>query len=194
MLAFNLVGALPGHVYADDAAPAAGGAAATAPADPAPADAAPAAADPQAEKDKKEEEAALDFDTIKKKVAKATTYVNFLFNPMIHWLSFQIGSLLSNDYIFASKMGVMLKGIWITVRNIVNIIFVLVLLFMAIRHVVDAESEHGNLVKLLPKFALMLIAINFSWLGTKVVMDAANVATQVMFSLPSVTSALTVSM
>lgn len=117
-------------------------------------------------------------------VAKASTYVNHIFNPLIYFFSFNIGNFLSNDYIYGGKMGEMLQSIWVVARNIVNIIFVLILLFLAVRHIFSSD-ENTDLKKVLPKFALMLIAINFSWLGTRVVLDAANVATNVVFAIPS---------
>ncbi|MBN2096645.1 hypothetical protein JW752_04615 [Candidatus Peregrinibacteria bacterium] len=128
----------------------------------------------------------LDIKAILETVAKASTYVNSLFNPLIHFFTFNIGNFLGNDYIFADKMGSMLHSIWVVSRNIVNIVFVLILLFLAVKHIFGSE-EGGNtdLKKTLPKFVIMLIAINFSWLAGRVVLDAANVATNVVFQIPA---------
>jgi len=128
----------------------------------------------------------LDIKGILETVAKASTYVNSLFNPLIHFFTFNIGNFLGNDYIFAGKMGEMLHSIWVVSRNIVNIVFVLILLFLAVRHIFGSE-EGGNtdLKKTLPAFVIMLIAINFSWLAGKVILDAANVATNVVFQIPA---------
>jgi len=128
----------------------------------------------------------LDIKAILETVAKASTYVNSLFNPLIHFFTFNIGNFLGNDYIFAGKMGEMLHSIWVVSRNIVNIIFVLILLFLAVKHIFGSE-EGGNtdLKKTLPKFVIMLIAINFSWMAGKIMLDAANVATNVVFQIPA---------
>ena len=128
----------------------------------------------------------IDAKAIMQTVARASTYVNSLFNPLIHFFTFNIGNFLGNDYIFAGHMSDMLHSIWVVSRNIVNIIFVLILLFLAVRHIFGGE-EGGNtdLKKTLPMFVIMLIAINFSWLGGKVILDAANVATNVVFQIPA---------
>ena len=116
-------------------------------------------------------------------MAKVSTYVNNIFNPLIHFLTFGIGAFLGNDYIFAGSMGTMLHNIWVISRNIVNIVFVLILLFLALKHIF--KGEDSNIAKTLPKFVILLIAVNFSWLAGKLVLDAANVAANVVFSIPA---------
>lgn len=144
------------------------------------------AATPEVNTEKKTEDTKdpINIEEILKSVAKASTYVNKLFNPLIYYLTFQIGNFLGNDYIFGGNMGKMLHGIWVVSRNIVNIIFVLILLFLAVQHIFGGE-ENSDLKKTLPKFVIMLIAINFSWLAGRLVLDAANVATNVVFQIPT---------
>ncbi len=126
-----------------------------------------------------------DVNKIIAQVGQLSTWVNYIFNPAINFITFKIGALLSNDYIFAGTMGTMLQSIWRVNRNIVNIIFVLVLLYLALKYIFGSEEGGTDLKKVLPMFALMLIAVNFSWLASKVVLDAASVATQIVFSLPT---------
>ena len=124
-----------------------------------------------------------DPDLMLKTVAQASTYVNKIFSPLIHFITFKIGPFLGNDYIFDGNMGTMLHNIWIINRNIVNIIFVLVLLYLALKHIV--KGEDSDIAKSLPLFAIMLVAINFSWLAGRIMLDAANVATNVVFAIPA---------
>ncbi len=126
-----------------------------------------------------------DVNKIIEQVGQLSTWVNYIFNPAINFITFKIGALLSNDYIFAGTMGTMLQSIWRVNRNIVNIVFVLVLLYLALKYIFGSEEGGTDLKKVLPMFALMLIAVNFSWLASKVVLDAASVATQIVFSLPT---------
>lgn len=125
----------------------------------------------------------IDITKILQTVAVASTYVNNIFNPLIHFLTFNIGTFLGNDYIFAGAMGEMLHTIWVISRNIVNIIFVLVLLAMALKHIFMGEDS--DIRKTLPKFVIMLIVVNFSWLAGKMILDASNVAANVVFAIPS---------
>lgn len=135
--------------------------------------------------DTKEKEK-INIEDILKQAAKASTFVNQIFNPLIHFLTFNIGNFLGNDYIFGGAMGAMLHKIWIVSRNIVNIVFVLVLLYIALSHIFG-KDEQGipELIKLLRIFVIMLIAVNFSWMASKLILDAANVATNVVFAIPS---------
>ncbi|MBI5412897.1 hypothetical protein HZA42_00935 [Candidatus Peregrinibacteria bacterium] len=111
-----------------------------------------------------------------------------LFWPVI----VMIGSLLDNDLIFGGAMGEKLLAIWVQVRNLVNIAFVLILLAVAVYNVLgigkDGEGSPLSLKQALPKFVLALVAVNFSFLAVKVVLDFTNVLTGVVFALPTTVS------
>lgn len=100
-----------------------------------------------------------------------------------------IGSLLDNDLIFGGAMGERLLSIWVQIRNLVNVVFVLILLAIAIYNVMGLGEEGGTLPlafkTVMPKFVLALIAVNFSFLGAKVVLDFTNVITGAVFALPA---------
>ena len=78
----------------------------------------------------------------------------------------------------------MLHKIWVISRNLVNIIFVFLLLYMALKEIFFVGKE-TDLKKNLIKFTFLLIFVNFSWLTTKVVLDAAQVVTHIVFAIPS---------
>ncbi len=130
----------------------------------------------------------FEFKDLVETTAKISTYTNRIFNPVIFFLSSQIGNFLNNDYIYAGNMGEMLQKIWVVSRNIVNIAFVLILLFLAVRHIFSGDESNSDLKKLLPKFVILLIAVNFTWLGTRIVLDAASISTNVMFQIPAAIS------
>lgn len=101
-----------------------------------------------------------------------------------------IGSLLDNDLVFGGVMGDRLLSIWVQIRNLVNIIFVLVLLAIAVYNVLGLGEEGGGPLPLafktaMPKFVLALIAVNFSFLAIKVVLDFTNVMTGAVFAIPA---------
>lgn len=102
-----------------------------------------------------------------------------------------IGGLLDNSLIFDGKMGETLLQIWVQVRNIVNIIFVVILVLIALYNVLGL-GENGpeqlkplELKQALPKFVIALIVVNFSYIGMKVALDFTNVMTTAVFALPS---------
>ncbi len=118
-------------------------------------------------------------------VAETAMKAHGIFAPMINFAAFQIGNFLNNDYIYFGSMGDMLQNIWVISRNLVNIIFVFILLWLAVKTIFVPDGGLDDLKKSLLKFVLLLIAVNFSWLGTKVILDAASVGTQVVFAIPS---------
>ena len=118
-------------------------------------------------------------------IARTARLTHRLFAPFINYFSFQIGNFLGIDYIYSGPMGDMLHKIWVISRNLVNISFVFILLWLALQTIFSPEFGIDELKKKLLTFALLLVAVNFSWLGTKVVLDAANVVTHAVFAIPS---------
>lgn len=97
-----------------------------------------------------------------------------------------IGGLLNNDLLFGYGMEQRLLEVWVQMRNYVNIIFVVVLLGVALFNVLAFKPDSEFALKsFLPKFAIALIAVNFSYIAMKVVLDVTNVATIAVFTLPS---------
>lgn len=101
-----------------------------------------------------------------------------------------IGGLLNNDLLFSGGMNTMLQNIWMAVRDFVNILFVLGLLVVAIVNIVGVGKEDLAISKVLPKIAIALIAVNFSFLACKVVLDAVNVGTTAIFAIPLASDSL----
>ncbi len=122
---------------------------------------------------------------IVQETAQKVTKVHRIFAPLINYFAFQIGNFLGSDYVYQGSMGQMLQKIWVISRNLVNIAFVFYLLWIAIQTIFKQEGGLDDLKKNLIVFTFALIAVNFSWLATKVILDAANVVTHVVFAIPS---------
>ncbi len=118
-------------------------------------------------------------------VTKKSAKAHYIFSPLINLASFHIGSFLGTDYIFEGAMGDMLKKIWVISRNLVNIGFVFILLWLALKTIVWPEATIDDLKKKLLTFTILLVVVNFSWLATKLVLDSANVITHIVFAIPS---------
>ena len=128
---------------------------------------------------------ATEYKDIIDTAANLATRVHRIFAPAINFFAFQIGNFLGTDYVYEGSMGKMLQKIWVITRNLVNIVFVFLLLIMALQTIFNPGFGMDELKKKLLLFVAIVVAVNFSWLGTKVVLDASNVATQAIFAIPS---------
>jgi hypothetical protein len=101
-----------------------------------------------------------------------------------------IGGLMNNDLLFGAGMEERLLSIWVQIRNLVNIGFVVILLGIALYNVTGFSKEGDYQMKtFLPKFVIALILVNFTFIGLKFILDVSNVLTHVVFTLPSSISA-----
>lgn len=112
--------------------------------------------------------------------------VQAFLNKLLWPILVMIGGLLDNSLLFGSGMESRLREIWIPIRNLVNIMFVIVLVGIALYNILGLGDEGGNysLKSALPRIIIGLIAVNFSFLGMKVMLDAVTVLTTSIFSLP----------
>ncbi len=109
-------------------------------------------------------------------------FLNVLIWPLLS----MIGGLMSNDLIFGPQVEDRLLLIWGQLRNLVNLIFVLALVAMAIYNVIGpGEESNYTIKKILPKFIIALVVINFTFVGAKVVLSAVNVLTTAVYALPN---------
>lgn len=118
-------------------------------------------------------------------VASKANRAHRFFAPLVNVFSFHIGNFLGTDFVYEGQMGMMLQKIWVISRNMVNIAFVFILLWLALNTIFNPGFPLDELKKKLLIFALLLIGVNFSWLATKVVLDASNVVTHAVFAIPS---------
>lgn len=103
-----------------------------------------------------------------------------------------LGGLLNNDFLFSGGMLTVLLNIWTAVRDFVNLMFVLGLLAVAIANILGVGKDTYAIKSILPKIAIALIAVNFSFLACKVVLDAVNITTTAIFAIPLASDSLKV--
>ncbi len=126
-------------------------------------------------------------------IAKIFEYLNIVLIALQAFLwpiLLLTGSLLNNDLLFSGGMQTILLNIWSAVRDFVNIMFVLGLLAIAIANIMGLSGDKVALKVILPKIVIGLIAVNFSFLGCKVVLDVVNVTTTAIFSIPIASDSL----
>jgi len=98
-----------------------------------------------------------------------------------------IGKLMDPELLIGDTAMESIRPMWVIIRNITNIGFVVVLIFLSASNLVSSLGMDGNwtIKDKLPKIILSLVAINFSLLGFRVVIDAVNVGTTALLSLSS---------
>lgn len=122
-----------------------------------------------------------------KKIAIFFDFAMFLIYMLLDICS----ALIDPEFIFtieglktANGTG-MLLSIWQFSRNITNVIFVFILVFVALYAVV-VPTLGGEFMKThVVKFILAIILVNFSWFFPRVILDVANVLTATIFNLPA---------
>lgn len=111
-----------------------------------------------------------------------------LLNYLIWPILIIIGALMNNTLIIGPGMEQSLLSVWREVRNIVNILFAVILLIIAIYNVLGL-GEEGPLSgyafkKILPKFIVAIILVNFSFTISKLVLDSVDLFTNAIFAIP----------
>ena len=118
---------------------------------------------------------------------KMLSQVRDAFNAFLYPILLMTGALIENDLLFGSGMEFTLTQIWIPIRNLVNILFVIVLIGIALYNVLGLGEEGSEyaIKSALPKIVAALIIINFSFLGIKVMLDGVNALTTAILALPN---------
>lgn len=116
-------------------------------------------------------------------LAVAVKAFNYLLWPIL----FLIGGLMDNSLIFGPGVEDRLYLIWSQIRNLINLLFAVILIGVAIYNVLGL-SKDGNysLKTFLPSMVVTLVLVNFSFFGVRLMLDMANVATTAVFALPNV--------
>jgi hypothetical protein len=120
-------------------------------------------------------------DTLKALAELSGVIIEILTFLALLMLNF-FGDLLGTDMITGKEAMEAIRPMWMWVRNLTNIMFVGVLLFLAFSNLFSSlgfggEGGSWTIKEKLPKLIIAIIAINFSLLGLKVVIDAINVGT-----------------
>ena len=134
---------------------------------------------------KKKPVTAAEVSDLDKKISfiqQIQTFLNLLMWPLL----VLTGGLMDSGLLFGGGMEDLLREIWIPIRNVVNLLFVIVLVGIALYNVLglgEAESEY-SIKKILPSLMIGIIAVNFSFTGMKILLDTVNVLTVSIFSIP----------
>lgn len=111
------------------------------------------------------------------------TFLNYLLYPMV----MVAGALMDNEMLIGPAMEDKLLAIWVEIRNWVNMFFVLLLVGIAMYNVLGIAGDGSNyaLKSILPKIVIGLVAVNFSFLAGKLLIDSTAVLTNAVYALPT---------
>jgi hypothetical protein len=109
--------------------------------------------------------------------AVAINIFTFLALLVINFFS----ELIGTNFITGDQAMNAIQPMWIIIRNLVNVMFVVMLVFLAFSNLfasIAGEAGGSWTIKdKLPKIIISLVAINFSLLGFRLIIDAVNVGT-----------------
>lgn len=111
-------------------------------------------------------------------VSKLTTILQFALFMCLNFLEY----LLQADYFNDGLMMRALNNIWVLSRNIMNVLFALMLIGVAFYTIITAKSE--MIKNKFSQFLVAVILVNFSWFFPRVIIDIANVLTSTIYSVP----------
>lgn len=112
-------------------------------------------------------------------LAMINTFMHMLILIALNMLQY----LLQADYFNDPFMMGALNSIWVLSRNIMNVIFAVMLIGVALYTIITAKSE---LIKSkIATFVLAVVLVNFSWFFPRVIIDVANIMTATVYSIPN---------
>lgn len=95
------------------------------------------------------------------------------------------GPLMGSEHITGAHMMQTIRPLWVFVRNMVNVLLVVVLLYIVAYNLFTfGQGGNWTIKDKLPRFIMTLVLINFSLLGMRVAIDAVNVATYSVLTMP----------
>lgn len=96
------------------------------------------------------------------------------------------GELLGSNLILGEDAMKGLQPMWVFMRNIVNLGFVLVIIYLAFANLVSSAGGQGGnwtIKEKLPRLIFALVAVNFSLLGFRVMVQFVDVGTVAILSI-----------
>ncbi len=136
---------------------------------------------------------------LEKTIGQLASLLLSFFTPILALMATWIGDVMGNSFVMGdmystgaqgatnASISDLLHAVWMIFRDIMNYIFIFILVFVAFMNVVaplGAGGESYALKTVLPKLVLAIVVINFTWFGAKVILDAGSVASRVIYGIP----------
>lgn len=115
-------------------------------------------------------------------ISVITPFVNMAIGLIESSLSPTVGSIAYSLFYSPNIQSAIYSRLWVPSRDLVNVVFALLLVIGAIMTIVKANKEF--IQPYAAKFIVALILVNFSWFIPRVILDVALVGTKTITSLP----------
>ncbi len=111
-------------------------------------------------------------------------YINTFMHIMLFIILQFLGYLLQADFFNNPIMMGSLNSIWVLSRDIMNIIFALMLIGVSFYVIITGKTDKAK--EKIVNFVVAVILVNFSWFFPRVIMDIANILTATVYTIPNI--------
>ncbi|MBP7114020.1 MAG: hypothetical protein KBA40_01055 [Candidatus Peribacteraceae bacterium] len=112
------------------------------------------------------------------KIALINTFMHIMLLIVLQFL----GYLLQADFFNDPAMMSALNNIWQLSRDIMNVIFALMLIGVSFLVIITGKTDKAK--EKIVNFVVAVILVNFSWFFPRVILDIANVLTATVYTIP----------
>lgn len=112
------------------------------------------------------------------KIALINTFMHIMLLIILQFL----GYLLQADFFNDPAMMSALNNIWQLSRDIMNVIFALMLIGVSFLVIITGKTDKAK--EKIVNFVVAVILVNFSWFFPRVILDIANVLTATVYTIP----------
>lgn len=118
--------------------------------------------------------------------ASKLALINTFMHVMLLIVLQMLGYLLQADFFNDPVMMGALNSIWQLSRDIMNVIFALMLIGVSFLVIITGKTDKAK--EKIVNFVVAVVLVNFSWFFPRVVLDIANVLTATVYTIPNALS------
>lgn len=123
--------------------------------------------------------------SIQQNVASLLSNVIAGLNLLTWVVFFFLTILIDPNFIFdsGSSFEGMLNSIWVLSRDLMNVLFAVILIFAAIYTVITAKKDFIS--ENMAKFVMAVVLVNFSWFVPRLILDVGSIAAATIYNIPT---------
>lgn len=118
-------------------------------------------------------------------VSMINTFMHIVLLVVLNFVQY----LLQADFFTNPAMMSAMNNVWKLSRDVVNVIFAVMLIGVALYTIVTADKKY--VTEKLQSFVIAVILVNLSWFFPRVIIDVANIMTSTVYTIPQFLPAAT---